>query len=157
PGRLEFVQGDLATWRPEAPVELIVSNAAIQWVEDHEALLGHLASCVAPKGVLALQMPANFDSPSHTLLKKLSASRRWSPKLKKRRRTDVVQPLERYVQLAWARGLEVDAWETVYQHVLPGKDAVLEWMKGTALRPVFAALQGAELDDFLGEYAEKLR
>jgi trans-aconitate 2-methyltransferase len=157
PGRLEFFKGDLATWRPEAPAHLIVSNAAIQWVEDHDALLGHLASCLSPKGVLALQVPANFDSPAHALLKKQSSSRRWSAKLKKRLRHDVVQPPERYVELAWRRGLKVDAWETVYQHILPGKDAVLEWMKGTALRPLMAALQGTELEEFLAAYGGKLR
>ena len=62
-----------------------------------------------------------------------------------------------YVELAWDRHLEIDAWETVYQHVLPGKDAVLAWVKGTALCPVMKALQGEELDGFLSAYAEKLR
>jgi trans-aconitate 2-methyltransferase len=155
-GRLEFLKADLATWRPDAPADLIVSNAAIQWVPDHEALLRHMASYLGSKGVLAVQMPANFESPSHALLKKLSSSKRWAGRLKKRLRNDVVQPLERYVELGWALGLKVDAWETVYQHVLPGKDAVLEWMKGTGLRPVMAALQGAELEEFLAAYGEKL-
>jgi trans-aconitate 2-methyltransferase len=157
PGRLEFLQGDLATWRPEAPVELIVSNAAIQWVQDHDALLRHLTSCLAPRGVLAVQMPANFDSPSHALLKKLSASRRWAARLKNAVRHDLVQPLDWYVEKAWALQLEIDAWETVYQHVLAGKDAVLEWTKGTALRPVMKALEGADLESFLDAYGEKLR
>src|SRR5262249_52772622 len=132
-------------------------NAAIQWVQDHDALLRHLVSCMTPKGVLAVQMPANFDSPSHVLLKKQSSSKRWAAKLKKSLRHDVVQPLERYVELAWGMGLKIDAWETIYQHILPGKDAVLEWMKGTGLRPVMKALQGAELEEFLAAYGEKLR
>jgi trans-aconitate 2-methyltransferase len=138
-------------------VELIVSNAAIQWVQDHDALLRHLTSCLAPKGVLAVQMPANFDSPSHTLLKKLSTSRRWAAKLKKTLRHDIVQPLDWYVEKAWTLNLEIDAWDAVYQHVLAGKDAVLEWTKGTALRPVMKALEGAEVEDFLAAYAGKLR
>ncbi len=156
-GRVEFQKGDLSGWRPEAPVELIVSNAAIQWVQDHEALLRHLTSCLAPKGVLAVQMPANFESPSHALLKKLSASRRWAAKLKKTIRHDIVQTLDWYVQQAWALTLDIDAWDTVYQHVLPGKDAVLEWTKGTALRPVLKALQVKEVEEFLSAYAAKLR
>jgi trans-aconitate 2-methyltransferase len=155
-GRLGFLKGDLAGWRPEQPADLIVSNAAIQWVADHDALLKHLVSFLGAKGVLAVQMPANFDSPSHTLLKKLGAEQRWAKKLGKRMRHDLVQPLEWYVEKAWGLGLEVDAWETVYQHVLPGKDAVLEWMKGTGLRPVIAALKGAELDAFLAAYSKKL-
>jgi trans-aconitate 2-methyltransferase len=150
PGRLDFVKGDIATWKTAQPVELIVSNAAFQWVADHEALLSHVASCLAPKGVLAVQMPANFESPSHVLLKELAAG-------KVPLRHDIVLPAQRYVELGWARGLRVDAWETVYQHVLQGKDAVLEWVKGTALRPVLKALEGAERDAFVAAYAEKLR
>jgi len=156
-GRVEFVKGDLAVWRPDAPAELIVSNAAIQWVEDHEAVLRHLSSCLASKGVVAVQVPSNFDSPSHTLLKKLAAGRRWSAKLRNCLRHDRVQPPDWYVERAWGLSLEIDAWETVYQHVLPGKDAVLEWMKGTALRPVIQALDGAEVEEFLASYGEKLR
>ena len=156
-GRLEFQKGDLATWRPEAPVDLIVSNAAIQWVQNHDAVLRHLASYLGPQGVLAVQMPANFDSPSHLLLKKLSTAKRWAGKLKKSLRHDVVQPLETYVALGWTLGLRVDAWETVYQHVLPGKDAILEWMKGTALRPILKALEGVELEEFLAALGKKLR
>jgi trans-aconitate 2-methyltransferase len=156
-GRVDFVKGDLASWRPEAPAELIVSNAAVHWVEDHEALLRHLFSCLAPKGVLAVQMPGNFASPSHTLLKKLTTDRRWGARLRKSLRHDVVLPLERYVEMAWTLNLEIDAWETVYQHVLAGKDAVLEWTKGTALRPVLKALDDAERKEFLDAYAAKLR
>ncbi|HVE39180.1 MAG TPA: methyltransferase domain-containing protein [Planctomycetota bacterium] len=156
-GRLEFLKGDLASWRPEAPADLIVSNAAIQWVQNHDAVLRHLASYLGPKGVLAVQMPANFDSPSHQLLQKQSSAKRWAGKLKKTLRHDVVQALDYYVELGWTLGLKVDAWETIYQHVLPGKDAVLEWMKGTALRPVMKALEGADLEAFLAGLAKKLR
>jgi trans-aconitate 2-methyltransferase len=157
PGVLDFIPGDLATWRPAQPVELIVSNAAFQWVPDHGALFAHVASCLAPRGVLAVQMPGNFDSPSHTLLHQTAAEGPWAEKLRGTLRHDIVLTPAQYVDLAWSRQLEIDAWETIYQHVLPGKDAVLEWVKGTALRPVMKALQGAELDGFLSAYAEKLR
>lgn len=157
PGRLDFEKGDLASWRPSQPAELIVSNAAIHWVADHAALIAHLVSCLAPKGVLAVQMPANFDSPSHTLLQETVASGPWAEKLRGRLRHDIVLPLAQYVEIAWAQNLAVDAWETVYQHVLPGKDAVLEWVKGSALRPVMKVLEGAERDEFLAAYAGKLR
>jgi trans-aconitate 2-methyltransferase len=156
-GRVEFLKGDLATWRPAASADLVVSNAAIQWVKDHDAVLRHVASYLAPKGVLAVQMPANFDSPSHLLLQKQASARRWAGTLKARLRHDVVRPLDHYVELGWSLGLRVDAWETVYQHVLPGKDAVLEWMKGTALRPVMKDLEGAGLEQFLAAYGKKLR
>jgi trans-aconitate 2-methyltransferase len=157
PGVLDFVQGDLATWRPAQPVELIVSNAAFQWVADHPALLAHVSSFMAPKGVLAVQMPGNFESPSHLLLHETAGEGLWAEKLRGKLRRDIVLTPAQYVDLAWARHLEIDAWETVYQHVLPGRDAVLEWVKGTALRPVMNAIEGAELDEFLFAYAAKLR
>lgn len=150
PGRLDFVRGDIETWKPAQPVELVVANAAFQWVADHDALLARMAAALPSKGVLAVQMPANFDSPSHQLLKEAVAG-------KVPLRYDVVLPIGRYVEILQGLGLLVDAWETVYQHVLPGKDAVLEWTKGTALRPVLKALEGGELDAVLHDYAAKLR
>jgi trans-aconitate 2-methyltransferase len=150
PGRLDFVKDDIATWRSAQPVDLIVSNAAFHWVADHEALLARVTSFLSPKGVLAVQVPANFDSASHVLLKELAAG-------KVELRHDLVLPIGKYVDIVHHLGLHVDAWETVYQHVLPGPDAVLEWVKGTALRPVLKALAGAEREEFLASYAAKLR
>src|SRR5262245_1389587 len=114
--RVERVEGDLATWRPPAPADLVYSNAAIQWVGDHDALMAHLVAMLAPRGVLAVQMPANYDSPSHTVLRDLAAERkidRWRP--------TAVQPLEWYVRRLWSLGCTVDAWETTYVHVLAGE------------------------------------
>jgi trans-aconitate 2-methyltransferase len=150
PGRLDFVKDDLATWKPARPVDLIVANASFHWVPDHETLLARMAAALAPKGILAVQMPDNFGSPSHALLREAVGGKVELPH-------DHVLPIGRYVEIGQELGLHVDAWETVYQHVLPGKDAVLEWVKGTALRPVLKALQGAELDAVLHDYAAKLR
>lgn len=150
PGRLDFVKDDIATWKPAKPVDLVVANAAFQWIPDHEALLGRMAAAAGPRGVLAVQMPANFASPSHLLLQETVAGR--VPL-----HHDLVLPLANYVEILHKLDFRVDAWETVYQHVLQGKDAVLEWVKGTALRPVLKALQGPEREEFLSAYAEKLR
>ncbi|MBI3854314.1 MAG: methyltransferase domain-containing protein [Planctomycetes bacterium] len=156
-GQLEFVQADIASWRPPAPVELAVSNAAFQWVKDQPALLKHVVSTLAPKGVLAVQIPDNFGSPSHTLLDEVEEGGPWREKLRTRHRHDGVLPLSGYVELLWGVGMDVDAWEMTYHHVLAGADAVLEWMKGTALRPILAALEDPERRDFLGAYGAKLR
>jgi trans-aconitate 2-methyltransferase len=157
PGRVDFVKDDIAAWRSAQPVELIVSNAAFHWVPDHETLIPRVAECLGKKGILAVQVPANFESPSHLLLRETIAAASWAGKLQGRLHHDIVLPPSRYVEIGWSCGLRVDAWETVYQHVLPGKDAVLEWVKGTALRPVLKALEDAERDEFLSVYAEKLR
>jgi trans-aconitate 2-methyltransferase len=150
PGRLDFVKDDLATWKPAQPVDLIVANAAFHWIPDHDQLLARMAAALGPKGVLAVQMPANFQSPSHLLLQETVAGR-------VELRHDIVLPTATYVEVLHRLGFHADAWETLYQHVLQGKDAVLEWVKGTALRPVLKALQGAERDEFLAAYASKLR
>ena len=162
PRRLDFVQADLREWRPEAPLDLLVSNAALQWVPDHESLLPHLAALVAPGGWLAFQMPRNFDSPSHTLLAEMRSGARWAARLQDLRGEPETTALLRQ-DSAWyagrlsALGFAVNAWETEYLHLLPGEDAVLEWVKGTALRPVLAALDETERPAFLAEYGARLR
>jgi len=155
--RLEFVQGDLTAWRPRAPQELVVSNAAFQWIPDAAALIRHVASYLAPNGVLAVQLPDNSASPSQVLLREVEASGPWAEKLKTRRRQDGILTLGRYMELLWASGLtKIDSWEATYQHVLAGERPVLEWMKGTTLRPILSALEKEEKERFLGEYQAKL-
>jgi trans-aconitate 2-methyltransferase len=156
PGRLDFVLGDLATWDPGEPVGLIVSNAALQWVPDHVGLLPRLLSRLAPGGVLAVQVPANHDSPSHTLILELAGEPPWRERLKGRWRPHAVEPLAWYVESLLRGGAEVDAWETTYLHALPGADPVLEWLKGSALRPVLSAL-GGDGPGFLEALGPRLR
>jgi trans-aconitate 2-methyltransferase len=156
PDRIEFVPGDIRQWRPASPQDLIVSNATFQWIPDAPALVRHVASTLGPRGVLAVQMPDNSASPSHMLLSELEHGGPWADRLKGRLRPDAVLPLARYLELLWAEGFLVEGWETVYLHVLEGDDAVLEWMKGTTLRPILGTLAGAELDDFIASYREKL-
>lgn len=162
PGRLDFVQADLRAWTPDAPLDVLVSNAALQWVPDHQALIPHLASLIAPGGWLAFQQPRNYDAPSHTILAGLRADPRWAERLQGARgeaQTGVLmaQRGEWYAAQLAPLGFTVNAWETEYLHLLQGEDAVLEWVKGTALRPVLAALDGAEQAEFLAEYGARLR
>jgi trans-aconitate 2-methyltransferase len=155
--RLEFVQGDITTWRPRGFQELIVSNATFQWIPDPVALIRQVTSYLAPNGVLAVQLPDNARSPSQILLRELEAAGPWAEKLTSRRRQDGVLPLARYLELLWAAGLtKIDSWEVTYQHVLEGEDAVLVWMKGTTLRPILTVLAGEEKDRFLKEYQSRL-
>jgi trans-aconitate 2-methyltransferase len=110
-----------------------------------------------PGGWLAFQVPGNFDQPSHEILRELAASRRWRPLLGDvQLNRQSAQPAE-YLDLLAGAGCEVDAWETTYLHVLAGTDPVLEWYKGTGLRPVLAALDAAAARDFLAEYGARAR
>lgn len=158
PGRVSFTVADIRSWRPVRPVGVLVSNATLQWVPEHVELLPELVGAVAPGGWLAFQVPGNHDAPSHTILAELVRSQRWRHRLAGvgERGRPVAEP-EDYLRLLAGLGCTVDAWETTYLHVLPGDDPVLEWVKGTALRPVLAALDETERVEFLAEYGPRLR
>ena len=158
--RLRFEPGDVRAWRPKAPVDVIVTNAVLQWVPDHRALLQRWVGHLTPGGWLAVQVPGSFDEPSHTLMSEVAAGPAFASRLAGvLLRADSVADPATYATLLAQAGCEVDAWETTYLHVLPGEDAVLEWVRGTGLRPVLDALA----DDpplrtaFVDEYAARLR
>lgn len=154
-GRLEFVEADLASFEPPAPPDLLFSNAAVHWVPEHDALLPRWAAMLAPAGALAVQMPGNHDAPSHRTIREVLSRAAWQERgLSPEPRH--VQPLAFYGERLLALGLQVEAWETTYLHVLAGPHAVLEWVKGTALRPTLARLQPAEQSEFLAELGAAL-
>ena len=151
-----FVQADIARWHPEAPYDVIFSNAALQWLQDHESLIPRLFSCVAPGGVFAFQLPRNYDELCQVLLRKLAAEPRWAEKLSGVRDWWNGLAPERYYDLLSPHARYVDVWETRYFHVLEGEDAVFRWMLGTSLRPFLAALNAADADEFAAEYRRVL-
>jgi len=157
-GRLAFVQGDAATWTPRGAVDVVVANALLQWVPGHLQLLERVSSWLRPGGVVAFQVPDNFDEPSHTLLRDLRATDRWRAQLGAGadRSAGVERPAT-YLDALVRLGLHADVWQTSYLHVLQGEDAVLEWVKGTALRPVLSALDGDDRAEFVDQYARALR
>lgn len=161
-GQLRFEQGSIETWTPKEPLDLIFSNAALQWVPDHETLLPRLASWLGHNGVLAVQMPDNFSSPSHLTIGELVTSERWQAYFSAQQKRPGIKPLDWYVTKLLALGMTVDAWATEYMHVLAGEQAVLEWVKGTALRPILAQLQKSGPDStalqeqFLAELGARL-
>jgi trans-aconitate 2-methyltransferase len=104
-----------------------------------------------------VQVPGNFDQPSHVLLRELAESARWCPFLKDVNLTRKSADPADYAGLLARAGCEVNAWETTYLHILPGADPVLEWIKGTGLRPVLAVLDAEQAADFLADYGEQLR
>jgi trans-aconitate 2-methyltransferase len=138
--------------------DVLISNAMLQWVPDHGRLLAAWAAQLNPDGWLAFQVPANFGAPSHRLMRELAAEPRWRERLHGvLRHGDAVATPAGYLDLLAGAGMRVDAWQTEYQHVLPGEDPVLEWVRGTGLRPVLAALHDGEAKEFEAEYARRLR
>jgi len=155
--RVSFRVGDVADWDPTG-VDVIVSNATLQWVPTHRSLLASWAAALPTGGALAFQVPGNFDAFSHVLMRSLAESQRWASSLLGiLRHEDAVGTPEEYAQILLDAGLRVDVWSTTYVHVLPGPDAVLEWVRGTGLRPVMQALPPDSYALFEQEYAAQLR
>jgi trans-aconitate 2-methyltransferase len=152
PVAARWIAADIAAWNPDTHYDLIYSNAALHWVPDHEALLKRLVSFLAPGGVLAFQVPRNFDEPSHTIAQKLASEPRWGGKLAAAREWwTVLDPESCYAVLEPVAGA-VDLWETRYLQQLDGPDAVYRWVLGTGLRPYVEALAGEDREAFLTEY-----
>jgi trans-aconitate 2-methyltransferase len=155
-GEVELMLADARAWEPDMPVDVIVSNATLQWIPDHLRLLDRLVGFLAPGGWLAFQVPGNFSEPSHTELAAVADDPRWRDRLAARPSPGVEEPAV-YLERLAGLGLRVDAWETTYLQVLHGEDAVLEWMRGTGLRPVLSALDAGDRKAFEAEYAARLR
>lgn len=159
-GQLDFTLADIAGWEPDTTYDLITSNAALQWVRGHADSFKSWVDALSPGGVFAFQVPGNFVAPSHALLGELCDSPRWRDRLREHGRSYVyiLEPYE-YLRELSDLGCEVDTWETTYVQLLAGEDPVLEWVKGTALRPVLTALADDEpaRDAFLDEYRTRLR
>lgn len=157
-GRLAFLQADIRSWSPDEPVDLIVSNAAFQWVNDHAAFLARLVTFLSSAGTLAVQMPYHFQNPAHLAIEEIKADPRWRESLwGVGLHQQSVMPLEWYVERLLDLGLTVDAWQTTYIHILSGENPVLEWFKGTALRPLLKALEPKDQAEFLRELGGRLK
>lgn len=158
--RYTFVAADLAQWRPDAPVDLVYSNAALHWLDDHATLFPRLMNAVAPGGALAVQMPSNFLAPSHVVLQDVVGSPRWNAQLGALLRPVPVAPAVRYFEWLSPHARTVDAWTTEYLHVLPrasdGEHPVIAWIKGTALTPFLAVLGANAQRAFIRDCTERV-
>lgn len=153
---------DLRDWaRPDplalhAPVDVMVSNATLQWVPEHLELLPGLLGRVGPGGWLAFQVPGNFDEPSHAIRTELASHEPYVQHVRGARVPTSHSP-EDYARVLLGLGCEADVWETTYLHVLTGPDPVFEWVSGTGARPTLQALPEDLRVDFEAEFRELLR
>lgn len=156
--RVAFAEGDLRDWSPSEPFDLVFSNAALQWVEDHVRLLPRLFGAVAPGGALAVQMPRNFDAPSHRLMAETARADRWRDRLAGvvASRADPVASPERYARILAPLATRLDIWETIYLMRLAGENPVVEWTRATGLRPYLDALQEPARGAFLADYGRRI-
>lgn len=153
--RFEF--SDIADWTPAAAPDLIYTNAALQWVPDHAALLPRLFSLLAPGGVLAIQMPDNRQEPTHRLMREVAAQAPWADSIgdADRVRTELLD-IGGYYDLLAPQAAQVDVWRTIYQHPMASGAAIVEWLRGTGLRPYVERLAPALQASYLAEYERRI-
>lgn len=154
--RATYELADVSRWTTPTAVDLIVSNALFQWVPEQLSVIERLAAGVAPGGTFALQVPRNYDSPSHRLLAEISSRSPYvehTGSIQADRGTDPTAYLELFAGLGWS----VDLWETTYFHILQGDDPVFEWVSGTGARPFLQALPDDLRERFVEDYRAALR
>jgi trans-aconitate 2-methyltransferase len=153
---VRFEVGDLRSWRADPPVDVLVSNATLQWVPDHLALLPQLAAQVSGGGWFAFQVPGNFEEPSHVIRRDLAAEEPYAVHTE-----GVAAPAAHgpdvYLRQLLDLGCRVDAWETTYLHLLTGEDPVFTWVSGTGARPTLQALPDDLRPAFEDEFRHRLR
>jgi trans-aconitate 2-methyltransferase len=154
---IDFELGDVRDWASSAgQVDVVVSNATLQWVPGHLHLLPRLVAKATPGGWLAFQVPGNFGEPSHTIRSELAAEPPYDVHTAEVAVPSSHDPVD-YVRALHALGCEVDAWETTYLHVLRGEDPVFAWVSGTGARPTLQALPPDLRERFEAEFKRRLR
>jgi trans-aconitate 2-methyltransferase len=152
-----FEAGDIASWMPAQPPDLIYANAALQWVPHHEALLPRLFSLLAPGGVLAVQMPDNHQEPTHTAMREVAALPAYAAAIgDPARLRPRMLPIAACYDLLATVAAEVDVWHTVYQHRMDSPAAIVEWLSGTGLQPFVARLDAQQRAGYLAQYERRI-
>ena len=156
PSPIAWVEGDIADPVPGPAPDLLFSNAAIHWLDDHETLFPALARRVASGGIFAVQMPHNHRAPSHTAMAEAANDGPWAKAVTAVLRPSPVNDPGFYYDVLAPHVAQIALWETEYLHILEGDDPVVEWTRGTSLRPLIAAA-GEHAESFLAAYTARIR
>jgi trans-aconitate 2-methyltransferase len=138
--KVEWIQADAGSWQPREPFDVVFSNALLQWVPDHAALLPRLFAAVAPGGALAVQIPAHLNSPLHRHILEVANSPEWAATLGNVPHGIISHDVGFYYDTLRPLASHIDLWETEYVHVLENSEAILTWIRGTGLRPFLQGL-----------------
>lgn len=155
--RVSWLPGDLATWTAAHRVDVVFANASLHWVDDHPRVLTHWFGQLTPGGAMAFQVPDNFDEPSHTVVADVVDGGPWRERLRPHLLDHPVLPPHRYHRLLAPVADHLDVWSTTYWQALTGPDPVLDWVRGSLLRPLLAQLSAADEQAFLDQVASGLR
>jgi trans-aconitate 2-methyltransferase len=152
-----FIEANVAHWAPPASTDLLFANAIFQWVPEHLRQLGRLLGALPSGGVLAVQMPDNLDEPSHVMMREVAHDGPWRTALGDTARLrDVLPKPGGYYDALRPLSARIEIWHTVYNHVLDGPEAIVEWVKGTGLRPFVDPLEAPQKKEFLREYTARI-
>jgi trans-aconitate 2-methyltransferase len=155
---VRFEKYDIAHWTSDAPLDLIFANAALQWLPDHQDLMPRLMALLAKGGVLAIQMPDNRQEASHALMRMVAADGPWADRLVPIAKTRAVIAMHAdYYRWLKPMSGRLDIWETTYVHPLSGVGAIIDWFRGSALRPFLNLLDECEREEFIARYSEELQ
>jgi trans-aconitate 2-methyltransferase len=149
-----WVLGDIATWEAASPLDLVFSNAALQWVKNHARVFPQLLRQVAEGGALAVQIPAHIASPVHQLMLQIADEERWWDKMEKAKSALTMERPSFYYDALKPYASRIELWETEYNHVMENSKAIVEWIRGTGLRPFLEAVAS---EDDQNLFLEKLR
>jgi trans-aconitate 2-methyltransferase len=155
--KLTFVEADIAAWSPQPQTDLLFSNAVMQWLPNHTAVLRRLLEALGPGGVLAVQMPDNTREPALVFQGEVGGSGPWAdhPEVKAAVRPDLPTVAD-YYDLLKPVCSRIDIWHSVYNHVMASPQAVVEWFKGSSLQPFLSPLDPSAREQFLAAYAQKI-
>jgi trans-aconitate 2-methyltransferase len=154
---VKFESADIVHWRSGEPCDLIFANAVLQWVPDHVSLMTRLMVQLTHGGSLAVQMPDNFEEPSHVLMREVAARMSFRDKLHDANTArETIGAFAVYFAALAPHSIDIDVWRTTYVHALPNPDAIVEWMKGTGLRPFLSPLAPDQRQTFLAQYREAI-
>lgn len=152
-----FEKGDLARWAPREPAALFFANAVFHWLPDHLDVFDRLMDDLIPGGTLAVQMPDNLDEPAHVLMRELAEDPRFCEFYVNRGRRNALAAPAVYLDRLAQKSIKIDVWHTIYYHRLASAEAIVEWVKGTGLRPYLDVLPPDVRGAYLAAYLRRIR
>lgn len=152
-----FEAADIAAWRPPSPPDLIYANASLQWVPDHATLFPRLFAALAPGGVLAVQMPDNRGEPTHSAMRETAADGPWAAAIGDAAAVRIrILGLADYYDMLAPQAAAIEVWRTVYHHPMASPRAIVDWLRGTGLKPFVEPLPEAQRAEFLAAYERRI-